>query len=61
MKHTVGIGKGTSSTASGDMLTVTDLLSWLEGLGMFRLGPVATGGKMNPSGNVSFTKRTWVE
>jgi hypothetical protein len=27
-----------------------------EGLDMFRLGPIAAGGRMIPSGNLSFTK-----
>jgi hypothetical protein len=31
-----------------------------EGLDMFRLGTVATCGKMKPSGNLSFKKRTVV-
>jgi hypothetical protein len=42
------------------MLTIKGLLSWLEGLDMFRLGAVATGGKKNPSGNLSFKKTTFV-
>jgi hypothetical protein len=32
-----------------------------EGLDMFRLGAIATVGRMIPSGNFSFTKRTLVE
>jgi hypothetical protein len=32
-----------------------------EGLDMFKLGAVATGGRMIPSGNLRFTKRTLVE
>jgi hypothetical protein len=32
-----------------------------EGLDMFRLGTVETGGNMNPSGNLSFTKRIWLD
>jgi hypothetical protein len=31
-----------------------------EGLDMFRLGAIATGGRMIPSGNLSFTKTTMV-
>jgi hypothetical protein len=31
-----------------------------EGLDMFRLGAIATGGNMNTSGNLSFTKRSLV-
>jgi hypothetical protein len=32
----------------------------VEGLDTFKLGAVATGGRMIPSGNMSFTKRTLV-
>jgi hypothetical protein len=31
-----------------------------EGLDMFRLRAIATGGKVNPTGNLSFTKTTLV-
>jgi hypothetical protein len=31
-----------------------------DGLDVFSLGAAATGGKMNPSGSLSFTKRTLV-
>jgi hypothetical protein len=31
-----------------------------EGLDIFILGPIATGGRMIPSGNLSFSKRTLV-
>jgi hypothetical protein len=42
-------------------LTLTGFLFWLkEGLHMFRLGAIATGGKVNPSGNLFFMKRTMV-
>jgi hypothetical protein len=30
------------------------IFALVKGLDMFRLGPVATGGQMIPSGNVSF-------
>jgi hypothetical protein len=31
-----------------------------EGLDVFRLGPISTGGKMNPFDNLSFTKINFV-
>jgi uncharacterized protein YqgC (DUF456 family) len=42
------------------MLTQKALLSWLMALTMFRLGFIATGGRMIPSCNFSFAKRTMV-
>jgi hypothetical protein len=42
-----------------------DYANWFivlaEYLDMFRLGAIAADGKMNPSGNLSFTNRTLVE
>jgi hypothetical protein len=32
----------------------------VEVLNIFRLAAIVTGGKMNPSGNLSFTKRIYV-
>jgi hypothetical protein len=36
------------------------LIVLVYGLDMFRLGAIVTGGKMNTSANLSFTKRTLV-
>lgn len=44
----------TLKTVTGDTLTLTGLLKALRD--MFRLGAVASDGKMNPSGSLSFTK-----
>jgi hypothetical protein len=50
----------TLNTVTGGMLTLTGLLSWLTTLTCSDLGSIVTGGKMNSSGNVPFTKTTLV-
>jgi hypothetical protein len=39
---------------------VNGFLALAEGLDVFILGVIAAGGNMNPSGNLSFTKRALV-
>jgi hypothetical protein len=43
---------------TGDVFTLTELLA--DGLDMFRLEAIATGGRKIPSGNLSFARRTLV-
>jgi hypothetical protein len=58
MKRIAGIGKGTivRPTVTGGIAYANGFVVLAEGLDMFRLGAVATGGNMNLSGNLSFTK-----
>jgi hypothetical protein len=60
MKRIAGFVKGTLSTVTGDMLMLTVLFVLPEGFDIFKLGTIVTGGKMNLSGNLSFTKITLV-
>jgi hypothetical protein len=56
-----GIGKQNVKHSSWGYAYANGFVVWAEGLDMFRLGAVAVGGNMNPSGNLTFTKTTWVK
>jgi hypothetical protein len=43
-------------TTAVDVLTLTDLVVMAEGLDVFRIRAVATGGRRFPPGNLSFGK-----
>jgi hypothetical protein len=57
------IGKENSGAIAGDRLSYANGFAFLtEGLDTFRPGVIVTGGKMNPSGNLSFTKKKlWLD
>jgi hypothetical protein len=61
MKRTAGFRRGTLSTVSCGYSYTNGFVVLAEHLDMFRLGPIATGGKVKPSDNLTLTKRTLVE
>jgi hypothetical protein len=61
MKRTAGFRRGTLSTVNCGYSYTNGFVVLAEHLDMFRLGPIATGGKVKPSDNLSLRKRTLVE
>jgi hypothetical protein len=55
-KRTAGIGK--QCLINYNWGCANGIVVLAEGLDVFRLGAIATGGRMIPSGNLSFVKRT---
>jgi hypothetical protein len=53
-------GQGSPLTAAPRSQSVNGYVVLAEGLDVFTAGAIASGGKMNPSGNLSFTKTTLV-
>jgi hypothetical protein len=53
-----GIGKGTICTITEGNAYAEGFVVLTEGLDMFRVGATATGGNMDPSGNLFFTERS---
>jgi hypothetical protein len=51
MKHVAGIGKQTLMDYNWGCAYANGLVVLVEGIDVFRLGTVAFGEKMNPSGN----------
>jgi hypothetical protein len=59
-KHIAGIGKQCLINSNWGCAYTNGIVVLAEGLDMFRLEPIAPGGRMIPSSNLSFAKRTLV-
>jgi hypothetical protein len=61
MKCIAGISKICLTNHNLGYAYTNGIVVLAEGLDMFRLGPIAFGGRMIPSGNLFFTKRTLLD
>jgi hypothetical protein len=59
-KRIAGIGKQSLINYDWGYACADGIVVLAEGLGMFRLGPIATGRRMITSSILSFAKRNWL-